>query len=273
MPPLRPIRGPGNLWKHDMIGSLNAQPRRVMGVNELLNPGFPTRQPQPQQHQEEHYQYQHDPESLGKHPSMPSWETSSPSTAQTQPHFQRIPDSLRNHPGTQQSSVYNPVTREPSTYNVRPSIGYQAFHRPFSPQASGEYEPEYDPAVNRTETIFPHSSHESFNYLPPLMPENFAALPRIRTNSTSINSTHNAKRCMICLEEDNPGDEIDFPHSCSRCSFGNVCAACLKNWFLDACKNESKMPPTCCSIIPLSSVSRYLTGNEVHSKPSQDNKR
>ena len=74
--------------------------------------------------------------------------------------------------------------------------------------------------------------------------------------------------CMICLETFSEGDiENNFPHKCLRCSSGNVCAGCLRQWFLDACRNESKMPPKCCSIIPLSTVSGLLKTHEVRFLP------
>jgi hypothetical protein len=38
----------------------------------------------------------------------------------------------------------------------------------------------------------------------------------------------------------------------------------LKDWFIEACKNESRMPPKCsCSAIPLSSVSNLLNNAEI----------
>jgi hypothetical protein len=50
---------------------------------------------------------------------------------------------------------------------------------------------------------------------------------------------------------------------CKRCASGDFCGECLKNWFLDACKNESKMPPKCCSIIPLSAVTKLLNSLQI----------
>jgi hypothetical protein len=72
------------------------------------------------------------------------------------------------------------------------------------------------------------------------------------------------KGCIICLElffEDD--DQNAFPWKCLRCSSCQICAKCLKEWFLDACKNESKMPPKCCKIIPLSAMSGLLKVAEV----------
>lgn len=66
------------------------------------------------------------------------------------------------------------------------------------------------------------------------------------------------KTCMVCLETPS-----QFAHFCTRCFNGQVCSDCIKDWFMDACKNESKMPPKCCKEIPLASVSKYLGPAEV----------
>lgn len=72
------------------------------------------------------------------------------------------------------------------------------------------------------------------------------------------------KSCMICLEVFYGDDTEDlFPHKCQRCASANFCAGCLKDWFLDACRNESKMPPKCCSVVPLSTVYNMLKKAEV----------
>ena len=54
-----------------------------------------------------------------------------------------------------------------------------------------------------------------------------------------------------------------MPDHCKRCASGDFCAGCLKEWFLDACKNESKMPPKCCSIVPLSAIANLLTSSQI----------
>jgi hypothetical protein len=72
------------------------------------------------------------------------------------------------------------------------------------------------------------------------------------------------KICGICFEdsfEDDP--ENWFIYECSFCQVGVFCAKCLKQWFLDACKNEYKMPPCCCRIVPISAVSYVLQPSEV----------
>lgn len=72
------------------------------------------------------------------------------------------------------------------------------------------------------------------------------------------------KSCMICLEIYFGNEtENQFPHKCHRCEKSAFCISCLKEWFIDACKNESKMPPKCCSIIPLSTVSNLLKKEQV----------
>jgi len=69
-----------------------------------------------------------------------------------------------------------------------------------------------------------------------------------------------SRDCGICLEKFVAGE---FPHRCIKCTNGSFCANCLKDWFIDACKDESKMPPKCCSAIPLSTISNLLTTVQV----------
>jgi hypothetical protein len=55
----------------------------------------------------------------------------------------------------------------------------------------------------------------------------------------------------------------EISDQCKRCASGDFCTSCLKDYFLDACKNESKMPPKCCSIIPLSAVAYLLNNAQI----------
>jgi hypothetical protein len=65
--------------------------------------------------------------------------------------------------------------------------------------------------------------------------------------------------CIVCQE-----GGVELPYDCQSCEASNICMPCLKEWFLDACKNESKMPPKCaCSAIPLSAVINVLTVDEA----------
>jgi hypothetical protein len=74
-------------------------------------------------------------------------------------------------------------------------------------------------------------------------------------------STPKTKRtCLVCMDT---LDEDFFPYKCTRCSAYSYCHDCLKSWFLDACKNESKMPPKCCTMIPVSSITHLLTKDQV----------
>ena len=50
---------------------------------------------------------------------------------------------------------------------------------------------------------------------------------------------------------------------CIKCSGGDFCAKCLKEWFIDACRNESKMPPKCCSVVPLATVHHLLDHSQM----------
>lgn len=74
------------------------------------------------------------------------------------------------------------------------------------------------------------------------------------------------RTCTLCCTNwDGEIADQFFPHNCHRCSSENAsfCMDCLRDWFLDACKNESKMPPRCCTIIPLATVSHLLTEEQV----------
>lgn len=73
------------------------------------------------------------------------------------------------------------------------------------------------------------------------------------------NSNTALRKCMICLDEFFGEDiKLNFLHSCGKCSAADYCTKCIKEWFIDACKNESKMPPKCCSVIPLSTIAIHL---------------
>ncbi|PVH85341.1 hypothetical protein DL98DRAFT_511810 [Cadophora sp. DSE1049] len=86
--------------------------------------------------------------------------------------------------------------------------------------------------------------------------------PPLDSSQPISNVTPQRKTCNLCL------DHLDlspsnFPFKCPQCNLSQYCSACLKSWFLDACKNESKMPPKCCSIIPLSAVKKLMTVEEM----------
>lgn len=66
--------------------------------------------------------------------------------------------------------------------------------------------------------------------------------------------------CILCCET---FDEDLIPHRCPRCPTYIYCGGCLKDWFLDACRNESKMPPKCCYAIPISTIANLLTTEQV----------
>jgi hypothetical protein len=71
--------------------------------------------------------------------------------------------------------------------------------------------------------------------------------------------------CCVCVETVTGEANIKsrFPYTCHHCKQANYCVNCIKNWFLDACRNESKMPPKCCYAIPLGTVTHLLTPREV----------
>ncbi|KAI9664149.1 MAG: hypothetical protein M1829_006016 [Trizodia sp. TS-e1964] len=70
--------------------------------------------------------------------------------------------------------------------------------------------------------------------------------------------------CTICTTaviegaKDSPG----LVQACWECD-GLYCVDCLKSMFLTACKDESRMPPRCCTTIHLGTVAPYLTEAEI----------
>lgn len=78
-------------------------------------------------------------------------------------------------------------------------------------------------------------------------------------------TTTTTKACSICLDQfwGQGSVETNFPYSCERFCGQVICITCLKDWFIDACKNESKMPPRCCCTVPLSAVSQLLSKDQV----------
>lgn len=69
--------------------------------------------------------------------------------------------------------------------------------------------------------------------------------------------------CIICGEKVDQHDPAN--HKCILCTKRKFCLDCLKNWFIAACKDETKMPPACCrTTIPVSIVSGLLTPAQVN---------
>lgn len=78
-----------------------------------------------------------------------------------------------------------------------------------------------------------------------------------------------SKSCMLCTEEFDGEETIaaQFPFTCGKCSHTGYCLKCIKNWFIDACRDESKMPPKCCVAIPLAIVVGHLNTAQVRHAP------
>lgn len=86
-----------------------------------------------------------------------------------------------------------------------------------------------------------------------------STFPTFPIDRTLPNPLH---QCMICLEDVSLDD---LPYKCLMCTSKHICADCLKEWFIDACNNETMMPPKCCYAIPVSCVSKLLTQAQVSS--------
>lgn len=70
-------------------------------------------------------------------------------------------------------------------------------------------------------------------------------------------------RCMLmthCLD-DSSKERVGL-FICRECDT-TYCFSCLRSWFLMACKDESLMPPKCCTEINISKIDIMLTRHEV----------
>jgi hypothetical protein len=73
------------------------------------------------------------------------------------------------------------------------------------------------------------------------------------------------RECILCTERFE-GEEVlkkQFPFECGTCSKRSYCVDCISTWFVDACRNESKMPPKCCYAIPVAIVATQLNVDQV----------
>ncbi|KAF1919033.1 hypothetical protein BDU57DRAFT_490948 [Ampelomyces quisqualis] len=70
------------------------------------------------------------------------------------------------------------------------------------------------------------------------------------------------RQCLICCKEISKDDDKDAVYPCRRCKSA-YCTSCIKNTFIDACKDTSRMPPSCCEPINLSHAKPYLTQEEA----------
>ncbi|KAF2634893.1 hypothetical protein P280DRAFT_474336 [Massarina eburnea CBS 473.64] len=68
------------------------------------------------------------------------------------------------------------------------------------------------------------------------------------------------KTCLICTSGFENDEKPIKP--CTRCH-NDYCASCLKTMFLEACKDQSRMPPRCCNILPIHHVRPHLSKEEA----------
>ncbi|CAG8949517.1 hypothetical protein HYFRA_00007749 [Hymenoscyphus fraxineus] len=83
------------------------------------------------------------------------------------------------------------------------------------------------------------------------------------TNPPGMTSAEPSPTCVICLGEK---EASEFPYKCPKnCPEQQTCNSCLKDWFIEACRNESRMPPKCCSAepIPFSTVLHLLSSEQI----------
>ncbi|ELR04327.1 hypothetical protein VC83_04024 [Pseudogymnoascus destructans] len=149
--------------------------------------------------------------------------------------------------------------------NQAPTAGIQHSPGTSFPQANQQYQ---DPWEARAETFyrFEHfhnldTRRHGLDQIPQLQREiDLRAMMNAGKKTTTI-----TKACSVCLDRFSGQDSVgtNFPYSCERFCGQVICITCLKDWFIDACKNESKMPPRCCCTVPLSAVSHLLAKDQV----------
>jgi hypothetical protein len=83
-----------------------------------------------------------------------------------------------------------------------------------------------------------------------------------RTRPSHTPDLSPVRQCLICCKDMPKGDGIDVVYPCRRCKSA-YCASCVKKTFIDACRDTSRMPPTCCEPINLSHAKPYLSQEEA----------
>lgn len=68
--------------------------------------------------------------------------------------------------------------------------------------------------------------------------------------------------CLICCDKATSEESPNPIYPCTKCT-NAFCVPCLKNIFIDSCRDLSRMPPRCCNQIPLHHVRPYLNEDEV----------
>jgi hypothetical protein len=73
------------------------------------------------------------------------------------------------------------------------------------------------------------------------------------------------EQCVICCEKlpnkENPKHAREVVQPC-RCD-SLYCVSCIRNMFMDACKDTSRMPPRCCVQLQIHHAKPFLTKEEV----------
>ncbi|TAQ90169.1 hypothetical protein B7494_g1473 [Chlorociboria aeruginascens] len=119
---------------------------------------------------------------------------------------------------------------------------------------------------NSQEDRLPSNVLAQKDHLPPRSPsgEDHGTLQQSSQQYIPIADPTPIETCHICLESWT-GSEVANRFT-YRCPYGCdivYCMDCLKGWFLGACDDESKMPPRCCSVIPLGVISDSLNQSGI----------
>jgi hypothetical protein len=90
------------------------------------------------------------------------------------------------------------------------------------------------------------------------------SIPNATQLRQPLSSPPSSQNCLICCTPcDGPGkDPAKEVYPCNSCTHA-YCVPCLKDMFLAACRDLSRMPPRCCTQIPLHHVRPYLTTDEI----------
>ncbi|OBT73702.1 hypothetical protein VF21_06181 [Pseudogymnoascus sp. 05NY08] len=150
--------------------------------------------------------------------------------------------------------------------NQAPTPGTQHSLRPSFHHANQPYQDPWEARGSETFYRFEHFHNLDTRRhrldQTPRLPRETDLRAKMNAGKKTITIT---KVCSICLDQFSGQDSVGthFPYSCERFCGQVICIACLKDWFIDACKNESKMPPRCCCTVPLSAVSHLLSKDQV----------
>lgn len=159
---------------------------------------------------------------------------------------------------------FNKLTKNTTVVSDHVFVNY-TLDNPHSPDGSTaartSFRQEHGQAVEFPNIIAPPNSPSNWIARQPDAMEHILS----QESTEAIGPTAETKACAICLEVFEGSETIAdmFSFHCNKCAQEPFCQNCINDWFLDACRNQSKMPPKCCSIISVAAVAGHLSAAEV----------